>query len=69
LILSTAQSLDWLYQRTREPACRTTAQHLQHDVAGAIGGGALTAELGGGASTSAFTGAVIAAMRNSNIAA
>jgi 3-isopropylmalate dehydrogenase len=45
LILSTAQSLDWLYQRTREPACRTTAQHLQHDVAGAIGGGALTADL------------------------
>jgi 3-isopropylmalate dehydrogenase len=69
LILSTAQLLDWLYQRTREPACRTTAQQLQHGVAGAIGGGTHTADLGGGASTSAFTKAVIAAMRNANIAA
>src|SRR5205814_5348239 len=25
LILSTAQLLDWLYQRTREPPCRATA--------------------------------------------
>src|ERR1700738_2943056 len=68
LILSTAQLLDWLYQRTREPACRTTAQRLQHGVEGAIRDGTRTADLGGGASTSAFTKAVIAAMRNADIA-
>jgi 3-isopropylmalate dehydrogenase len=69
LILSTAQLLDWLYQRTREPACRSTAQQLRHGVEGAIGGGTRTADLGGSASTSAFTKAVIAAMRNADIAA
>jgi 3-isopropylmalate dehydrogenase len=69
LILSTAQLLDWLYQRTREPACRTTAQQLQHGVEGANGGGTGTADLGGSASTSAFTKAVVAAMRNAEIAA
>jgi 3-isopropylmalate dehydrogenase len=69
LILSTAQLLDWLYQRTREPACRTTAQQLQHGVEGAISNGTRTADLGGAASTSAFTKAVIAAMRNADVAA
>jgi 3-isopropylmalate dehydrogenase len=34
LILSTAQLLDWLHQRTREPACLATAQLLQQGVAG-----------------------------------
>ena len=61
--------LDWLYQRTREPACRSTAHQLQHGVEGAIGGGTRTADLGGSASTSAFTKAVIAAMRNADIVA
>jgi 3-isopropylmalate dehydrogenase len=69
LILSTAQLLDWLYQRTREPACRTTALQLQHGVEGAIGDGTRTADLGGRAGTSAFTKAVIAAMRSADIAA
>jgi 3-isopropylmalate dehydrogenase len=69
LILSTAQLLDWLYQRTREPACRTTAQQLRDGVAGAIGSGTHTADLGGEATTSTFTKAVIAAMRKADIAA
>lgn len=69
LILSTAQLLDWLYQRTREPACRTAAQQLRDGVAGAIDGGTHTADLGGGATTSTFTKAVIAAMRKADIAA
>ena len=56
-------------QQTREPACRTTAQQLQHGVEGAISNGTRTADLGGSASTSAFTKAVIAAMRNADIAA
>ena len=69
LILSTAQLLNWLYQRAREPACRSTAQLLQHGVAGAIGGGTHTVDLGGSAGTSGFAKAVIAAMRNADIAA
>ena len=67
LILSTAQLLDWLYQRTREPACCSTAQLLQQGVARAIGCGTRTADLGGGASTSTFTKAVIAAMGKADI--
>src|SRR5215472_7103414 len=67
LILSTAQLLNWLYQRTRAPACRSTAQLLQHGVAGAISAGTHTVDLGGSASTSAFAKAVIAAMRNADI--
>jgi 3-isopropylmalate dehydrogenase len=68
LILSTAQLLDWLYQRTREPECRATAQLLQHGVAGAIGSGTHTTDLGGNASTSAFAKVVIAAMRDADVA-
>src|SRR5215470_3685757 len=69
LILSTAQLLKWLYQRTREQACRATAQLLEHGVAGAISAGTYTADLGGSAGTSDFAKAVIAAMRNADIAA
>jgi 3-isopropylmalate dehydrogenase len=61
--------LDWLHQRTREPACLATALLLQQGVAGAIQGGTHTADLGGDASTSTFAKAVIAAMRNADIAA
>ena len=68
LILSTARLLDWLYQRTREPECRATAKLLQHGVAGAIGGGTHTPDLGGSASTSAFAKVVIAAMRDADVA-
>ena len=69
LILSTAQLLNWLYQRTSAPACRSTAQLLQHGVAGAISVGTYTVDLGGSTSTSAFASAVIAAMRNADVAA
>jgi 3-isopropylmalate dehydrogenase len=69
LILSTAQLLDWLYQQTREPACRNTAQLLRQGVAGAIDGGTYTADLGGSASTWAFAKAVIANMGNADIPA
>ena len=69
LILSTAQLLDWLYQQTHEPTSRTTAEQLRDGVAGAIGSGTHTADLGGEATTSTFTKAVIAAMRKADIAA
>jgi 3-isopropylmalate dehydrogenase len=66
--MSTIRSLDWLYQRTHEPAYRATAQLLQHGVAGGIDRGTHTADLGGSASTSAFAKAVIAVMRNAGVA-
>jgi isocitrate/isopropylmalate dehydrogenase len=69
LILSIAQLLDWLYQRTRQPVCRATAHLLQQGVEAAIGGGTHTADLGGDASTSVFAKAVITAMRNADNAA
>ena len=67
LILSTAQLLDWLYQRTREPTCRTAARQLRDGVAGAIEGGTHTADLRGTASTAAFAKAVIAAMQRAEV--
>jgi 3-isopropylmalate dehydrogenase len=64
LIMSTAQLLDWLYQRTREDTCRSTAQLLRDGVAGTIRGGVHTPDLRGQATTAMFTSAVIAAMGN-----
>lgn len=69
LILSTAQLLDWLFQRTNDQACRATARQMRDGVAGAINGGTHTADLGGDASTLAFTKAVIAAMRETDVVA
>lgn len=59
LILSTALLLRWLYQRSKADAARTTAQMIEHAVRAAIGGGTITADLGGNAGTDAFTRAVI----------
>jgi 3-isopropylmalate dehydrogenase len=69
LIMSTAQLLDWLYQRTSDQACQATAAQLRRGVAGAIGGGTHTADLGGSATTSAFKEAVIAAMNRAEAVA
>lgn len=59
LILSTALLLRWLYQRSRLEAARVTAQMIEHAVRTAIRRGTVTADLGGDASTSTFTNAVI----------
>jgi 3-isopropylmalate dehydrogenase len=67
LIWSTAQLLDWLYQRSGEVSCRNAAALLRAGVAGAIGNGTHTADLGGSASTLQFTDAVIAALRSAEI--
>jgi 3-isopropylmalate dehydrogenase len=69
LIRSTAQLLDWLYQRTRDRGCRTAAKLLQHGIASAIGNGTRTADLGGNASTTTFSNAIIMAMSNADVAA
>ena len=63
LILSTAQLLDWLFQRSKVKACRETARLMCAGVAGAIEGGTVTADLGGTATTGGFTAAVMNAMR------
>jgi isocitrate/isopropylmalate dehydrogenase len=49
----------WLYQRTKVEAARVTGQIIERAVTGAIRGGTLTADLGGKASTDAFSKAVI----------
>jgi 3-isopropylmalate dehydrogenase len=69
LIMSTVQLLDWLYQRTSDQACQAAAAQLRRGVAGAIGGGTHTADLGGSATTSAFKQAVIAAMNKAEAVA
>ena len=56
-----------VYQRTREQACRSTAQLLQDCVTGTISAGTHTVDLGGSTGTSNFAKAVIAAMRNADI--
>jgi 3-isopropylmalate dehydrogenase len=59
LILSTSLLMRWLYQRTKVEAARVTGQVIERAVTGTIRGGTLTADLGGKASTDAFTKAVI----------
>jgi 3-isopropylmalate dehydrogenase len=62
LILSTAMLLRWFYLRTKRAACRDCANLIEQAVKNAIESGETTPDLGGGASTSAFAKAVVAAM-------
>src|SRR5262249_13717697 len=59
LILSTALLLRWLYQRSKVDAARATARIIEDAVAATIRKGTVTADLGGSATTGAFTKAVI----------
>jgi 3-isopropylmalate dehydrogenase len=60
LILSVAMLMGWFYQRTRLEACQAAATLISDGVRKAIEGGALTADLGGKATTKEFADAVIA---------
>jgi 3-isopropylmalate dehydrogenase len=64
LILSTALLLRWLYQRSKIDAARRAGLMMEHAVGSAIRQGTVTADLGGSASTSAFTKAVIGELQN-----
>jgi 3-isopropylmalate dehydrogenase len=59
LILSTALLLRWLYQRTKVPTARATAEMIEHAVESVIRKGTVTGDLGGSETTSSFTKAVI----------
>jgi 3-isopropylmalate dehydrogenase len=67
LILSTALLLRWLYQRSKVEAARTTASAIEQAVTATIRKGTVTADLGGKASTSAFTQTVIGELANADI--
>ncbi len=69
LILSTALLMRWLYQRTKVDAARSAAQLLENAVAAAIRSGTVTADLGGTASTAAFTKAVIDGIKAADVKA
>jgi len=62
LILSTAMLLRWFFQRKESKACRDAANLIEHAVKDAILAAETTADLGGRASTRAFTDSVVAAM-------
>jgi 3-isopropylmalate dehydrogenase len=62
LVLSTALLLRWFYQRRHHPAYQKAAALLEDSVQAAIAAGISTADLGGTASTKAFTKAVVAAI-------
>lgn len=59
LILSTALLMRWLYQRTKVEETRRTAQIMEDAIAATINGGTHTVDMGGKATTDAFTKAVI----------
>ncbi|MBC7781049.1 MAG: isocitrate/isopropylmalate dehydrogenase family protein [Proteobacteria bacterium] len=59
LALSTAMLLRWFDQKTRNKRYRMTAGLIEHGIKGAMTAGVSTHDLGGRASTSAFTKAVI----------
>jgi len=63
LILSTALLLRWIYQRSRNRACRDAAALMEEGVRAAIAAGTVTPDLGGDAATTDFANAVISACR------
>lgn len=63
LILSTALLLRWIYQRSRNRACKDTAALMEQGVRAAIAAGTVTADLGGDASTATFANAVISSCK------
>ncbi|MFE7839523.1 isocitrate/isopropylmalate family dehydrogenase [Streptomyces sp. NPDC057474] len=59
MILSGAMLVEWLAARHGDPALAATAQTIERGVAEAITSGISTRDLGGSASTTEFTAAVI----------
>ena len=62
MMLSSAMLLRWLADRRREGRITDAAERMEAGVAVAIRSGTLTADLGGTASTAAFTDAVVTAI-------
>ncbi|RNE67028.1 isocitrate/isopropylmalate dehydrogenase family protein [Cryobacterium tepidiphilum] len=64
MMLSSAMLLDWLGSKRNDEKLVRAAQLMEAAVAAAIHGGTATRDLGGSASTTEFTAAVIHAMRD-----
>ena len=62
LALSTAMLLRWFDQKKRNKRCRAAAGLIEHGIQGAMKAGVITQDLGGRATMSAFTKAVIKAI-------
>ena len=60
--LSTAMLLRWFDQKKRNKRCRAAAGLIEHGIQGAMKAGVITQDLGGRATMSAFTKAVIKAI-------
>ena len=64
MILSSAMLLDWLGARHDDPRLADAAVRVEQGVAAAVAAGTSTRDLGGTASTSEFTAAVVDAIRS-----
>jgi 3-isopropylmalate dehydrogenase len=69
LMLSTAMLLEWLGARHRDESAGRAAGIIEHAVRVAVGGGTATRDLGGSATTSQFTAAVVDAVGRLEVAA
>ena len=63
MILSSAMLLDWLGARHDDPRLTDAAARVEQGVAAAVAAGTSTRDLGGSASTSGFTAAVVDAIK------
>jgi 3-isopropylmalate dehydrogenase len=63
MILSSAMLLDWLSARYDDPRLADAAARVEQGVAAAVAGGTSTSDLGGAASTTEFTDAVVGAIK------
>jgi 3-isopropylmalate dehydrogenase len=63
MILSSAMLLEWLATKHDDPRLREAASRVEQGVTASVTGGTSTRDLGGTASTSEFTEAVVAAIR------
>ena len=64
MILSSAMLLDWLGARHDDPRLADAAVRVEQGVAATVAAGTSTRDLGGTASTSEFTAAVVDAVRS-----
>jgi 3-isopropylmalate dehydrogenase len=62
MILSSAMLLEWLAARNDDPRLRDAGARIERGVAVTVSGGTSTRDLGGSASTTEFTAAVVAAI-------
>ena len=69
MILSSGMLLDWLGARHDDPRLADAAARVERGVAAAVAGGTSTRDLGGTASTTEFTAAVVDAIRSACAAA